>query len=256
MLAQVKSWTSQNPNRDMKVNSIEIQTQSDTGSGPEVLAGPGGLTSTPLEPPGPVSLYHWYTDPVYRAGTASLRRQLLRESLLEIGFRVNLECKGHRFSRPRIHEQLASQQSTHASPTQDTHDLDNALCFLYDYQKIVIDEANKKLLFYPENLMSWTASKPIWMCGIGSRCVYHLSGERLMGSQLLSWLAGREEEGYKFRYPVAEGKLDDVKQRCEQLNVRVKGEKPKKDDYCAALGKAETLQHLNKEFSNGPSSKV
>lgn len=254
MLAQVKSWTSQNPNRDMKLTSIEIQTQSDTGSGPEVLAGPGGLLSTPLEPPGPISLYLWYTDPVYRAGTLQLRRQILRETLLQIGARVDKECKGHRFCRPRIHEQLAAQQSTHVSPTQDTHDLDNALCFLLNLQKIVIDEANKKLLFYPENLMTWSSSNPIWMCGLGSRCVYHLSGERLMDSSFLSWLAQREEEGYKFRWPVADGKLDDVKQRCEQLNVRVKGEKPKKDDYCAALGKAETLQHLLKEFSNKPTS--
>ncbi len=254
MLAQVKTWISQNPSRDTKLSSIEIRTDSDTGNGPEVLAGPGGLLSTPLEPPGPVSLLLWYTDPVYRAGTAPLRRQILREKLLEIGARVDKECKGHKFCRPKIHEQLAAQQSTHVSPTQDTHDLDNALCFLFHLQKIVIDEANKRLLFYPDNLATWTSANPIWMCGLGSRCVYHLSGERLMRNSFLSWLMEREKEGFKIHWPVAEGKLDDVKVRCEQLHVQVKGEKPKKEDYCLALGKAETIQHIQNEFSNGATS--
>lgn len=253
MLATVQQWISQNPHRDMKLNSIEIQTESDTG-GAEVLAGPGGLLSTPLEPPGPVSLYLWYTDPVYRAGTLTLRKQILRENLLQIGARVDKECKGHKFCRPRIHEQLAAQQSAHISPTQDTHDLDNALCHLFELQKLVIDEANKKLLFYPENLQLWSSSKPIWMCGLGSRCVYHLSGEKLMKGQLLSWIQDREQEGFRFRWPVADGKLDDLKQRAQTLQVRMTLEKPKKDDYCAVVGKAETIQHLIKEFSTGPTS--
>ncbi len=253
MLSDIQQWISHNPSRDTKLSTIEIQTQSDTG-GAEVLAGPGGLISTPLEPPGPVSLYLWYTDPVYRAGTLQIRRQILRETLLTIGARVDKECKGHKFCRPRIHEQLAAQQSTHVSPTQDTHDLDNALCFLFDIQKLVIDEANKKLLFYPENLQTWSSSKPIWMCGLGSRCVYHLSGERLMSTSLLSWMQEREHEGFKFKWPVADGKLDDLKQRAETLKVKITLDKPKKDDYCLLVGRAETIQHLLKEFSTGPTS--
>ncbi len=253
MLSTVQQWISHNPTRDTRLSTIEIQTHSDTG-GFEVLAGPGGLISTPLEPPGPVSLYLWYTDPVYRAGTLPLRRQILREHLLQIGSRVDKECKGHKFCRPRIHEQLAAQQSAHVSPTQDTHDLDNALCFLMNIQKLVVDEANKKLLFYPENLQLWSSSKPIWMCGLGSRCVYHLSGEKLMGSSLLSWIQEREQEGFKFRWPLADGKLDDLKSRAELLKVKITVEKPKKDDYCVLVGRAETIQHLLTEFSNGPTS--
>jgi hypothetical protein len=249
MLTQVQSWIAQNPHRDTSVPSIEIQTQSDTGGTAEVVSGPGGLVSTPLEPPGPISLYLWYTDPEYRAGTPPMRRQLLRETLLTIGARVDAECKGHKFCRPRIHEQLASQQSTHVSPTQDTHDLDKALCFLLNIQKIVVDDANKKLIFYPEDLRTWSSSKPIWMCGLGSRCVYHLSGEQLMKKEMYQWILDREKEGYRFHWPLAEGKLDDLKERAATLHVRFQIEKPKKDDYCALVGKAETLQHIRNEFS-------
>jgi hypothetical protein len=118
----------------------------------------------------------------------------------------------------------------------------------------LLDEANKKLLFYPDNLQMWSSAKPIWMCGLGSRCVYHLSGEKLMGSSLLSWIQEREREGFKFRWPLADGKLDDLKSRAELLKVKITVDKPKKDDYCVLVGRAETIQHLLTEFSNGPTS--
>jgi hypothetical protein len=171
MLAQVKAWTSQNPNRDMKVNSIEIQTQSDTG-GSEVLAGPGGLTSTPLEPPGPISLYLWYTDPVYRAGTAPLRRQFsarLFSKLVPVSTR---NVRVIAFPALRFMNNYETQQDVACITNQDTHDLDNALCFLLNLQRFVIDEANKKSDFLSRGLMTWNLSNPIGrVAWVQIRCI-------------------------------------------------------------------------------------
>jgi len=53
----LQSWASQNPHRKRTVLPIEIRILSDTQEGevrPSTL--PGGWSSTPLEPPGPVIL--------------------------------------------------------------------------------------------------------------------------------------------------------------------------------------------------------
>jgi hypothetical protein len=253
MLADLQNWIQQNPHRGTSVPPIEIQIESDTGGEKkEAISGPGGLVATPIEPPGPVALSLWYTDPLYRAGTYTLRKQILREELMKLGVKIEETCKGRRWNRVKILEQLAAQQTSAVSPQQDTRELDDALCEVLGVQKLIIDDANKKILQFPEDFRRWTNELPVWTCGLGSRCVYHLPGEKSLSEGLGAWISEREAEGWKVRWPVADGKLDELKKKATDLSISFSfQQKPLKDDYALAVGRAEAIRRLTDEFSIG-----
>jgi hypothetical protein len=249
MLDQVKSWILTNPSRDATVAPIEIRIKSDTGDvSADAINAPGGCIATPLDPPGPVSFYLWHTDPLYRGGGLILRRQILRETLVQIAKLVETDCKGHHWRRSKILEQLAAQQTAAVSPPQDTNELDEALCFVLGFQKIIVDEVHKKILHFPTNFREWSSEKPVWASALGTRCVLHLPGERHLSVGLGLWITGLEEEGWKVRWPIPDEKLDELKRRSQAAGLVPRADKPKKEDYAVLLGRSETVAHLLSEF--------
>jgi hypothetical protein len=249
MLAQVVQWTQTNPSRLNSLGPIEIRLKSDTDETATVVNGPGGTVATPLDPPGPVSFYLWHTDPMYRGGTQLLRRQILREALVEYNQKITEGCKGHRWSKKKILEQLAAQQSANVSPPQDTPELDDALCYVLNFQKFILDDVHKRVYQYPRDLREWSSEVPCWMTALGTRCLLHLPGERHLTKGIAGWLSALEEDGWRIEWPTVEAKVDDLKAACESLGLKPRGEKPKKEDWSALLGKARAISHLGKEFS-------
>ena len=240
-----------NPNRFATVAPIEMKTICDTQENEEVPVTLCGWTPTPLEPPGPLAAILWKTNPEFRAGTAPVRRSILRDTIIAIQERVDKELRGRQWSRKKIHEQLSAQQTADASPPQDTLELDLALAHLYEIQIVFIDEANKKIKWVPEDLRTWSPSIPVWGLSVGSRAIYHGPNESSVGSNLSKWLSDRENAGWRTQYPVAEGTLESMKTALAELNAGVGSriEKPKKADYSVALGRVQTISHLLKHFS-------
>jgi hypothetical protein len=203
-----------------------------------------------------VSLYLWKTDPEFRAATSQVRRTILRDAILKLTDRVDKELRGVKWSRKKVLEQLAAQQTSAVSPPMDTPELDAALAHLFGYQKVVLDEANKKVHFFPRDPRTWSAELPIWGGTAGARAVVHGRGETSVGAGLSSWLGQREKEGWKIDWVEAEGTLEDIKAKMAQKGLGVgagaaaAGSKPKKADWALALGRAEILDHLL--FSEGP----
>jgi hypothetical protein len=252
MLAKLQVWVKENPNRGRTVSPIEIRVCSDTQEG-ETEVGPastGGWVPTPLEPPGPVSLWLWKTDPEFRAGTAQVRRTILRDQILKITERVEQELRGVKWQRKKVGEQLAAQQTAAVSPPMDTPELDRGLAHLFGYQKVVVDEAGKKVRFFPADPRTWSTELPVWAGTTGARAVLHRPGEGAVGHGLARWLQDRESEGWAVDWPIADGGIEDLKARLEERGLRVGGggglvaEKPKKADYAAALGRAEAIEHI------------
>jgi hypothetical protein len=248
-IAKIQAWISENPHRKRTVLPIEIRIVSDTQEGEEVPSTlPGGWSSTPLEPPGPVSLYLWKTNPEFRAGSFTVRRTILRETILVLHERVDKELRGIKWQRKKVLEQLSAQQTSAVSPPMDTPELDKALCHLLGYQKVIVDEAgSKKIQFFPENPQSWSADFPVWGSSIGARAVLHKAGEEPVSRGLALWLQGREDEGWSIRWPIAEGTLEEIRSKLLQRGLRCNPriEKPKKADYAEVLGRAEAVSHLS-----------
>ena len=249
MLATVQSWIETNPSRNTSVIPIEIRTISDTSDDYQVINGPGGCVLTPLDPPCPVSFYLWHSDPLYRVGTLKLRKQILMEKIVELAKRIEEDCRGHRWQRKKILEQLSAQQSAAVSPQQDTPELDEALCFVLGFQKMILDDIHKRVLPFPKDFRSWSKELPVWTTALGSRCIFHLPGERSLGEGLGTWILDREKEGWKLHWPAdLDLKLDAVKTRCVAANIKPTVEKPKKEDWCNILGRYDTITHLLTHF--------
>jgi hypothetical protein len=251
-LQQIQEWVKENPHRKRSVIPIEIRVDSDTKEGAADMpaAAVGGLVPIPLEPPGPVALVLWNTLPEFRAGTAQVRRTILRDKLLEIQVRAEAELRGVRWSRKKVIEQLSAQQTAAVSPPMETPELDAALAHLFGYQKVVVDEAGRKIRFFPADVRTWSAETPIWGATTGARAVLHHPGEVSIGSGLGRWLQAREDDGWKVDWPEATGTLEEIKQRMESMQLQgprivFQGNaKPKKADWAAALGRAEAIAHL------------
>jgi hypothetical protein len=256
VLQTIQSWINENPHRKREVLPIEIQTFSDTQEGMEAPASSaGGLVPTPLEPPGPVSLLLWKTNAEYRAGTAQVRRTILRDTLLEIGTRVEKELKGVRWSRKKIQEQLAAQQTSAVSPPMDTPELDRALAHLFGYQKMIVDENGKKISFVPADPRQWSAEYPVWCATTGTRAVLHQQGEESILRGLARWLGDRESESWRVAWPEADGTLEQIRAEMTAQGVGVRNglEKPKKSDWALALGRAQALRHF-KSLEEAPAA--
>ena len=257
-IKQLQTWIQENPNRTREVPPIEIRVISDTQEGEEAPATiAGGLVPTPLEPPGPVSHVLWMTDPEFRAGTAQVRRSILREAILLATERADAELRGVKWQRKKVIEQLAAQQTAAVSPPMETAELDRALAHLYGYQKLIVDEAGKKVKFVPADPRTWSAEFPIWGATTGSRAVLHRVGETSVGNGIAKWLGDREKDGWKIDWPEAEGTLEDVKGKLTQrgLGLPPRLEKPKKADWALALGRAESISHLATIGGGPPAAK-
>ena len=247
VLKQLQSWIQENPNRTREVPPIEIRVISDTQEGEDVPATvAGGLVPTPLEPPGPVSHVLWKTDPEFRAATAQVRRSLLREAILLVTERADAELRGVKWQRKKVIEQLAAQQTAAVSPPMETPELDRALAHLYNYQKVIVDEAGKKVKFVPADPRTWSAEFPIWGATTGSRAVLHRAGEESIGTGLAQWVEGRERDGWTIAWPEAEGTLEEIHATLAQRGIRDRPrvDKPKKADWALTLGRSESIAHL------------
>ena len=239
-----------NPNKDKTLPPIDIKVRSDTQEGENVPKTLCGWVPTPMEPPGPLAVVLWKTNPEFRAGTPSVKRTILRETILKLLERIDSELKGHKWSKKKVIEQLNQQQSADISPPQNTRELDNALAHLYEVQFVVIDEANKKIQWIPEDVRQWTPDRPVWGISLGSRAIFHNTNETSVGDNLALWVSSRETDGWKIYWPVADGTLEEIKSRLLNTHSKISSriEKPKKADYAITLGKAEAIRHLTEHF--------
>jgi hypothetical protein len=237
-----------NPTIGKTVFPISIQVCSDTNETDEIPSTVCGWIPTPLEPPGPVAAVLWKTNPEFRAGSLSVRKTILRETIIGLQERVERELRGHRWSRKKIMEQLVAQQSADASPPQNTRELNDALAFLYEIQFVFVDEANKRVSWSPEDVRVWSTTRPIWALSLGSRAIFHKTGEESVGKELGIWISNRELENWRIQWPVADGTLEDLKGRFGKMNISsgFRIEKPKKADYASAIGRVEAIQNLTK----------
>jgi hypothetical protein len=248
MLSELREILLKNSNATKEVPQISIQVCSDTNETDEIPSTLCGWVPTPLEPPGPLAAVLWKTNPEFRAAAISVRKTILRETIIKLQERVEAELRGHRWSRKKIIEQLVAQQSADASPPQNTKELNNALAFLYDVQFVFVDEANKKISWSPEDVRTWSTDRPIWGLSVGSRAVFHRKGEESVGVGLGAWVSDRDIEKWRIAWPEADGTLVDMKAKLSAMNVGMgtRIEKPKKADYAVVLGRAEALRALER----------
>jgi hypothetical protein len=203
------------------------------------------FTATPLDPPGAVSCILYYTDILYGQATKFLRKQMLREYVLELQERCDKELKGRRWPRKKIHDLLGQQCAIHI-PQRDAI-LDEGLSELVGCQLLLLDRQQKQITFVPSDPRLWRADKPIYVADIDYRWIFEPTTE----ISLLTWLTQKEDESWKIHWPTADGKLEDMKSAVSERNLTahkatgtdING-KIKKEDWARVLGRIESLEAL------------
>lgn len=116
---------------------------------------------------------------------------------------------------------------------------------LKQVQTVCFDEEKKTLWTVPNDLRAW--SKNYTTQWVDNRCERMLEDEG--GLQLGQWLSDRDMEGWTIPWPLAEGKMEEIREEAERLGVRARpmelGAKVKKEDWAKALGRAQAVKHLS-----------
>lgn len=238
-ITDIQSWIQKNPNKhhlpsfqSKKTNDDHVEFQWD-GS-PKIL----------LPLPGSLSSYLTFTDPVYRYASENGQRQILRDTILLLQERIEKELVGRKWSRRKLCElvsaELAEKQPTFHAP------LEEALCELFQLQKIIICQNEKRIRFFPDDLRLWKSNRRILVTDSENLWLYEKEFPSL--PSLLTWIQAKETDQWTIEWPVADGKLEDLRGELHSKGLtahpRIPGEKVKKEDYARCLGKAQAISAL------------
>ena len=210
-----------------------------------------GVEWARLQPPGPVSLYLWATNPEYRAGSEAQRRTMLNDIIVKFQDRVQKGevNAGRKISKSKLSEALAL--TVENASEENFESLEKVVSSLGNVQWIRIHENEKKITCIPDDIRTWRRDFPILWTRERYRSAGEISGKADFGfAQLGKWISDREAEGFQLEYPSATGTLESLKEAWNKLGRGLphtknpKG-KPLKDDYAAALGRVEVFQHLS-----------
>jgi hypothetical protein len=225
----------QNPNKHVTLRCHDlISTQ---GSLSESTLW-GSFSLRPLDPPGILSLLLVLTDPMYELGTVSLRKQILRETLITLHERIDKELIGRRYPRKKIQDLLAQQVTTDA-PVPSTI-LNDALAELFQVQIVHVDRRTKKLSFSPPDPRTWHSDRPVYLMGDEYRWVFQPTTQVFLST----WISQKEDDGWTVSWPTADGKFEDLKALAVQQGFVVA--KEKKEELAKRLGRNQSLTNLSK----------
>lgn len=240
-----------NPNKSIVPEHIAMPGEGDSAPVDESTEFQYGVSWARLQPPGPLSLYLWSTNPEYRAGSEAQRRTALHDIVVKFMERVQHGEVGssRKISKAKMTEALNVTVENASDENFDA--LERAVSTLGNVQWVRMNENEKKVTFVPEDLRLWSMDRPtLW-----TRERYRSAGEWQGGSaftlkQLGKWISDLEEQKWSFEYPLAEGTLEQLKTEWNALGrglPRTTNEKgrPLKEDYAKALGKAQVFKHLN-----------
>lgn len=249
MIDTLVDWIETNPNKNATLANITIKVFSDTNDDDVTpLLGPGSVGIVPLDPPGPIALYLWHTNPEYRAGNFITRKVILREHIIKLNERFDQELKGRTWNRKKVIEQLQQQESSAVSPPQKSPELNKAICYVMGFQYAEVDEIHKKVYVYPSDLRTWSNELPIYLASYGSRSVYTKNKEQNVKEYFKSWFFELMNNDYTIEWPEQDGTVKELKEKMDSYFLTMSKEKPKKEDYSLLIGKAETIRHINNEF--------
>ncbi len=177
------------------------------------------------------------------AGT-SYKATEVRDRTFELQQEAVANVRGNRkLTKAKMQEALASLR-----PTEDqTKIIAGILLAVKQIQTVCFDDVTKKVWTMPEDLRAWSPNfKTLW---VDARCERMIDWSQSQEPRLGAWISDREDEGWTFQWPVADGTFEWIKQELASRGLSPAqpaefGAKPKKEDYARALGRAQAIQKL------------
>ena len=154
-----------------------------------------------------------------------------------------------RLTKARIGEAFNSMRQTE----DQRKILAEVLLILRQIQTVCFDEDKKTAWTMPSDLREWNSGwTTLW---VDARCERMIedsdppSGLSSASLRLGRWISDREAEGWTFQWPVAEGKLEDMKAEMSRLGLtahaKEPGSKVLKEDWATALGRAQAIGRIS-----------
>lgn len=237
-------WIEKNPNKQHHLQSSAMNTNDDA----EAIVWEQ-FRKVLLDIPGCLSCLLTLTDPMFRSSTVNSKKQILRETILELEERIHNELVGRKWSRRKLVE-LVSAQLAEKPPTTDVA-LEEALCELYQVQKVMLNHREKTIRFFPTDVRVWKSGAPLVISDSENVWLYEPLAEKpMLGDPLVKWLQEKEETGWNVGWPVAEGRYEELKASLQVRGLiahpKMPGDKVKKEDVARTLGRTEALSALLK----------
>lgn len=238
----VQKWISLNPHKH-HLPTFNTTTNDDTEK--ETW---DSFQKSLLPLPGALSGILYCIDPMFRESTQNVQRNILMEKILELQERVPNDLVGRRWSRKKICELLSAELAEKAPVSEVA--LEESLCELFAVQKVQISLQKKTITFFPSDIRVWKRDRPVLFFDSENLWVYE-NPELKMGKSLHDWIIQKEQEKWSIGWPVADGKLEELKLSLAKMNLTphsmMPGQKIKKDDYSRTLGRAEAISILCSE---------
>lgn len=181
-------------------------------------------------------------DPLMIMAGSGYKSTEVRDRTFELQKEAMANLRGNRkLTKVKMGDALSSLKPT----TDQTKVIALILFHLKQIQTVCFDDVEKKVWTVPEDLRAWSSErKTLW---VDSRCERFLDWQESVPN-FGSWVAERESEGWVIEWPVAEGSLEEMKEKMAPLGIVPKpaevGAKVKKDDWARCVGRWEAIQHL------------
>jgi len=234
---KVKEWVSKNHSQPVK---LSVFLGKDTVRAPEDSHQSDGWSKRLITPSTPLSAVLMLQDDIYNAIPSTARHSQLRDETTELQEKATLHLKGRAWPVRRTAEGLAG-----VGLEEEKHSLWTALgwralCHLRECQIIVLNEALKTLVFYPEDVRLWNKACPVYIMDATAHTV--LIGPE--GYNLLSWICNHEKMGYEVVWPQMDGTLEEIK--AAAVAVGEATVKITKDKLGVKVGRAQSVKALVK----------
>jgi hypothetical protein len=229
-----------NPNR---VTTLSDTTLSETAAATELIIQPPGQASDwieyQLDPPGHLSAIMYCRDPFFADAPTGLRSQMVIDATIDVAQDIDTKIRTTAWARYRKKalEWLSSKTSA-----EESANLWEILCTIYDYQSIIIDsvDGGSEIAFAPADIRTWTADKPLV---IVNKTLSHLwTCTRWTGPEILTWILNRDSD---VKWPRAEGtKTELIAQWEHNPAYTIADRKKLKEELAVLVGRSDAVAHL------------
>jgi hypothetical protein len=236
LFPSIYDWIDKNPNKSIALTPFVLLEKEGGGTQSWDI-----FDLVPLRPSGTTSSFLVHQNSLYRMSQGNLRKQLLRETILELQQRVDKEINGRKFPKKKIQEALGRELSIKPNSMEPL--LESVFAELFQIQKIHIDSEKKEITFFPEDLRTWKSKIPLLFSKDSNHFLCEPKSGTFDFSNLASWLCQKESENWKIDWPISAANLSILKEQMIQAQLTIP-EKAKKEELSKIVGKQEAIKAL------------
>ena len=232
-LKTVQNWIKVNPYQNA---SLKSYYGLETAAIKEDNIQNDGWTKQLITPSTPLSVVLMIQDELYSAIPVTARSSRLRDETTDLQEKAAIHLKGRVWPVRRTAEGITAiglEEERHSLWTSLGW---RALCQLRECQIIVVNDALKNIVFYPEDVRLWSKETPIYIMDASA----HINLIPPKNFKLIQWLRKQESDGISVQWPEYDGTMEEIKALADKLGLS----KGTKDVLRKKIGTSQSIKYL------------